>query len=167
MSRQQELAAKYLALEVPIAQAAKLVGCSRQTIHTWLGTEDFRSLVAKFTEDHLALLEDILLEGERGAAIALTELLHSDSEEMRFKAATRLLDMRGVRGKPVDKSEVRELKGDLNELLKLAMRDPSVRKLLAVPPLLSVRSLEPLVSEVTPGVVALGEQNYEILDDQS
>jgi hypothetical protein len=113
-------------------------------------------MVQQFTENNMALLEDILLEGERAAAIALTALVSSDNEEMRFKAAVRLLDMRGQRGKPVDKTENKTLalKGDVNKLLEAALRDPSVRgylKGLTVPPLVEVSSSEPPQVEVTPG----------------
>lgn len=164
MSEQQkQRAAKYLALDVPIAQVARLVGLSRQTLHNWLGQEDFRALVERFTNEHAALLEDILLAGEKQAAITLTELLNSENEEVRFKAATRLLDMRGIRGKPADKLEARslELKGDLNETLAQLLREPAVRKLLqgqSVPPLLGVVSQGPPTVAETPG-----EQDYEII----
>lgn len=167
MSKQQERAAKYLALEVPISQVAKFVGVSRQTVHAWLGIPEFQALVQQFTENNLALLEDILLEGERAAAIALTELVNSEDEEMRFKAAVRLLDMRGQRGKPVDKTESKTLalKGDVNKLLEAALRDPSVRgylKGLTVPPLVEASSSEPPQVEVTPGEQ---EADFEIVND--
>lgn len=167
MSEQQkQRAAKYLALDVPIAQVARLVGLSRQTIHNWLGQEDFRALIERFTTEHVALLEDILLAGEKQAAITLTELLNSENEEVRFKAATRLLDMRGMRGKPAEKLEARtlELKGDLNETLAQLLREPAVRKLLqgqSVPPLLGVVSQGPPIVAATPG-----ESDYEVIPEE-
>lgn len=140
-----------------------MVGISRQTLHNWLTQEAFKAEVEKFMEANIGLLEEILLEGERTAAITLVDLLSSPDDELKFKAATRLLDMRGQRGKPVDKSEVKslELKGDLNEALRHALRDPSVRKYLndiSVPPLLSAGSLEPEAVAERPG-----EPDYEVL----
>lgn len=167
MSEQQkQRAAKYLALEVPISQVARMIGASRQTVHNWLGQEEFRAMIEQFTSEHTSLLEDILLAGEKQAAISLTELLQSESEEIRFKAATRLLDMRGLRGKPVDKAEVKsvELKGDVNELMRQLLRDPSVRGFISslpVPPLLSAGSEEPLTVAARPGEQA--GDDYEVI----
>ncbi len=84
-------------------------------------------------------IEAVLIEGEFKAALVISEALEAMDEKgqidwaTRTKAALSLLDRQGRRGRAVEKIESKsvEIKGDINELLRDALRDPGMQKFLA------------------------------------
>lgn len=125
--------AVYLGLGYDKTIAAAKVGMTLEAVTAACQDSAFVAQVARLAEQHAAMMSDMLENAEVMAIQTLTDLLDSDDEEVRLKAAMNLLDRAGRRGTPVTKVEQNtvqrtvELKGDMNEALSKALIDPGVR----------------------------------------
>jgi hypothetical protein len=134
----QQRAARLLAAQVKIPKIAAMLGVSERIVYVWKKKPDFISFLNKLVEEHTAVVQGALLEGELAAVGTVTEALEANDPkgkpmwEIRLKAAFRLLDSAGGRGAPTLKTESKhmEITGDVTELFKNALRDPGVRKRL-------------------------------------
>ena len=110
-----------------------------QTLRDWEHKdEDFRLEIEETANRMADQIESALMEGELKAAFVIDEALEARDKEgqidwpTRVKAALSLLDRQGRRGKAVERIESKsiEYKGDLNELLLAALRDPGMREFI-------------------------------------
>jgi hypothetical protein len=116
-----------------------MLGVSERVIYIWKKKPLFTEFLNKLVEEHTAVVQGALLEGELAAVGTVTEALEANDArgkpiwDIRLKAAFRLLDSAGTRGTATQKTESKhlEITGDVTELFKNALRDPGVRKRLA------------------------------------
>ena len=135
-----------------------MLGVSERVIYLWKKKPLFIAFLNKLVEEHTAVVQGALLEGELAAVGTVTEALEANDAkgkpmwEIRLKAAFRLLDSAGGRGAPTLKTESKhmEITGDVTELFKNALRDPGVRKRLAASGIMPAEEIP--------------EADYEIID---
>ncbi len=135
----QQRGARLLAAQVKVPKVAAMLGVSERSVYNWKKKPEFIAFLNKLVEEHTAVVQGALLEGELAAVGTVTEALEANDPkgkpmwEIRLKAAFRLHDTAGGRGAPTLKTETKhmEITGDVTELFKNALRDPGVRKRLA------------------------------------
>lgn len=130
----RKLLATYLGLGYDVSEAAAKVGMTTRAVDLATTDPAFIAMVERVSQEHTEVMETMLLNAEFQAVETLSKLLASEQDDIRLKAATNLLDRAGKRGVVVNKVEqntvqrTMEFKGDLNEAMARAMRDPGVRK---------------------------------------
>ena len=133
-------AARLIAVGMTRNDVAGRLSIDISTLRRWhTDDEEFRAEIEDCANRMADQIEAALLEGERKAALVIDEAMEAINPEgdpdwnVRLKAAMSLLDRQGRRGKAVDKveSKTMELTGDVNELLRNALRDPGMRPYLA------------------------------------
>lgn len=102
------------------------------TVTTVAASEEVQTLVQRLQNDAEELVKDKLSYGEGRAAEILLDLAeHAKAENVRLAAVTRLLDMRGIRGKPVERVLQQNTNVTGREAVEIelakALRDPTVR----------------------------------------
>lgn len=147
-----------MATATPLNEICRRLDISAPTFRSWRQDPEFVEALQNLVEKHDALMSEELLEGELEALATVREgLLANDTKgnpdwDARLRAAFRLLDAAGRRGKPAEKSEntittVGSGSGELAE----ALNDPAVRAWLeekfSVPKLPSGHTV-PLSSEI-------------------
>ena len=132
-------AARLLAAGMTRNDVAERLNVHVQTLRDWEHKdEDFRLEIEETANRMADQIESALMEGELKAAFVIDEALEARDKEgqidwsTRVKAALSLLDRQGRRGKAVERIESKsiEYKGDLNELLLAALRDPGMREFI-------------------------------------
>jgi hypothetical protein len=88
----QESVAVLLASGRSIRDAAAETTVGERTIHTWLNEPGFRAAVSGLRDRLLAETVGRLTQAATRAATALEGLLDSESESIRLRAATAILD---------------------------------------------------------------------------
>jgi hypothetical protein len=78
---------------IEITQISKDVGISRQTVYTWLDSDDVKAEVLKHGQEFLSqTIQMIGVEGPRNIKALVYLRDHADSEKVRLDAACKLLD---------------------------------------------------------------------------
>ena len=143
LSVQQLRAIRLLAAGTNGKRTAELVGVTEMTMVNWKKEPEFKRHLVGLFERHNEVMRQTLLEGELEAATALREALTATDGEgnpqwkPRIQAATRLLDGRGERGKPMEEIQNRltYIGGDdLGVALGRALRDPAVKAWIQTQP---------------------------------
>jgi transposase-like protein len=88
----RERAALMLAGGKSVAAVARELGCGVRTVYDWLGDSKYRSLVSRFRHRMLDRAIGLIAASTNKAVVTLRKLLDSESEGIRLKAATSLLD---------------------------------------------------------------------------
>lgn len=114
------------------AEIAEHFSWARSTVVALAASEEVQTLVTRLQNDAEELVKDKLSYGEGRAAEILLDLAeHAKAENVRLAAVTRLLDMRGVRGKPVERVQQQNTNVTGREAVEIelakALRDPTVR----------------------------------------
>lgn len=130
---QKRIAASLLGFGVTKTTVARMMGMPRGQLQSWMDDPEFQELTRAAEETHEHAVVSALLIGEQRAATRLMELIESRDEDVALKAAVTLLDRMGKRGRPVEKTEAKQLilTGDPAEMLKRALADPGVRARLS------------------------------------
>lgn len=107
-------------------------GWVKTAVVTLAASEEVQTLVTRLQNDAEELVKDKLSYGEGRAAEILLDLAeHAKAENVRLAAVTRLLDMRGIRGKPVERVQQQTTNVSGREAVEIelakALRDPTVR----------------------------------------
>lgn len=130
----RKMLAVYLGLGYDPRIAARRVGTTEKAVRDLLTDPEFVLLVEKVADDHTTVMAELLQNSEAMAVQTMMELLDSESDDVRLKAAQDLLNRSGKRGPVISKVETKnlEFKGDLNEALLAAIADPGVRALFGI-----------------------------------
>lgn len=127
-------AIRLLATATPIREICTKLDVTAHTFRGWRAEPEFQQALDDLIEKHDAIMSENLLEGELEALRVVRDGLGALDQkgepawDIRMKAAFRLLDAAGRRGKPAEKSEaVVTTVSQGNEELAMALRDPSVR----------------------------------------
>lgn len=161
-------AARLLAAGMSRNDVAERLTVHVQTLRDWENKDEaFRQEIEDTANRMCDQIESALMEGELKAAFVISEALDARDKEgnvdwaTRVKAAFSLLDRQGRRGRAVERVESKsiEYKGDINELLLAALRDPGMREFLeaTVP--------KELLPPPVPHVKEIEEAEYEVIPD--
>lgn len=106
-----------------------------------LNKPEVAALIERLIPEYEERLEALLEKGERIAHEFLIEVITMEEAPLseRIKAAFKMSDMKGERGKPVERAQqqlqIAHLQGDAAQVAAInALRDPGVRALLAQDP---------------------------------
>lgn len=135
----QHLAIRHLAAGTSVVQTAIALKLGKTHIKKWMELDEFKSELTKAAADHVAVVEAMLIVGEREAAQTLMDALKAESRgapnwTVRLNAALSLLDRAGQRGRAVEKQQIAQVVAratpDVEAALQRALRDPGVRNWL-------------------------------------
>jgi hypothetical protein len=157
-------------------EIADRLAIPKSTVLTWLARKDVKLYMDLLVEDHAAIVGQELLKGELEAVDTVRAALSATTDSgkpdwnVRLRAALRLLDAAGARGKPVEQVEQKTVQfhGNVDEALTRALLDPAVQEVLKRTPSLAkaVPALpEGAVPPTVPVELKTVEADYEVVDD--
>lgn len=92
LTPKQRQAIAALLSQPTLTAAAKQVGVSREGLYRWLKEPDFADALAAAESEHLQAVQRGLLAASERALIVLGNLLASESESIRLRAALGILE---------------------------------------------------------------------------
>ena len=115
--RNSEIVAALLASGKSVVDAASQAKVGERTIHRWLDDPAFRAHVADLRGSIIATALGRLADGMSEAAEVLRELLHSESETIKLRAAAEILKAGSDLRRTVEQDqEIEELKGAIERI---------------------------------------------------
>ena len=140
-------AAALLAAGMNLVNVAKVCNVNVRTVKRWRGSDPiFRHCYESFATQQTEVMTETLLLGERKAIATMLEAMSASTPvrkrvkgetkivlqpdwPTRMRAAERMLDMRGQRGKPVERQEIKQetITGDLTQAITAALADPGMQ----------------------------------------
>lgn len=114
LSRKQETALIALAVGGSVAEAAQRANVSERTVTRWLGTDAFRAEYRAQAQETSRQALTAVLTGQRRAVEVLLRGLDSDTDAVRVRAATRILEL----GLKLKDDDVEERLTDLEQKLR-------------------------------------------------
>lgn len=92
LTPKQRLALVALLSQPTVSGAAKQVGVSREAVYRWLKDPDFQAALTLAESEHLQAVQRGLLAASERALLVLGNLLVSESESIRLRAALGILE---------------------------------------------------------------------------
>ena len=112
LSPQQEQACLLLASGESYTAVAQRLGVNRGTLYKWQDNLAFRCFYNRLCAIYRAEIKNALVGLHKDAIKAISELLHSDSDNIRLKAATWVLDRIDIMSAETTQAQI------IKELLK-------------------------------------------------
>lgn len=104
LSRKQEAGLLALVVSNSVSEAAAQAGVSQRTVTRWLGTDAFRDAYRAQARETSAQAVTALMGGQLRAVEVLLKGLDSDTDAVRTRTATKLLEL-GIRVREDDIAE--------------------------------------------------------------
>jgi hypothetical protein len=122
----RELAAQHLARGATYVAAAEMLGVSERTVRRWRDDDPvFRSRIDELQAEIRDQANGVLRAGATGGVAELVRLMKSRDENMRFRAAAKLVEFGLRAGLIGPASDDESAMGDLDRYLEGMIRPPA------------------------------------------